>query len=409
MRLRHRAAGCFLGILALFALLPPAQAEPLGSMFSGDATVQFVHVENGDNLMTLLTLEGIAPAEAQSAIDALAKVWQPKGLKIGQEIAIAIDGTNLQEIRFMPEIDREVIVTRVEGGRFAAEAVQRLLAHRETLASGVIHSSLFNAAKDSGLPTAVLDAMVRALSYDVDFQRDLQPEDSFEVVFDRLYDANGRAVGVGSISYAALTLSNKTQRIYRYTAPGEIQAEFYNERGECVKKALLRTPVDGARLTSGFGMRSHPILGYTRMHRGVDFGAPSGAPIMASGNGVVEQAGWHNGFGNFVLLRHNGTFETAYGHMSRIAVRQGMSVRQGQVIGYVGMTGMATGPHLHYEVRINGVQVKPAKVKSEPGRQLKPTELAGFRAIAKTLDEKIASLRRNALIAALPANRKILQ
>ncbi|HKW54298.1 MAG TPA: M23 family metallopeptidase, partial [Stellaceae bacterium] len=184
--------------------------------------------------------------------------------------------------------------------------------------------------------------------------------------------------------------------------PGNAGADFFTARGESVRKALLRTPVDGARLSSGFGMRFHPILGYTKMHRGVDFAVPSGTPIMAAGDGVVRDAGWHGDYGNLVVLKHNGTFETAYAHMSRVAtgLHPGQHVRQGQVIGYVGATGRATGPHLHYEIRIRGQPTNPMSVKMQPGQQLAGRELAAFHAAAEALDHKLLALSGQTTVAA---------
>jgi murein DD-endopeptidase MepM/ murein hydrolase activator NlpD len=400
---RWLAVGLWLGLASALAA-PPASASSLGDRtLPPDTAVEFVQVHDGDTLRSLMMFVGIAANQAQAAIDALGQVWEARALKIGQDIALAIDGDGLVEMAFAPGLDRDVSVHRAADGHFTAETKARRLSHRNVLAAGVIHTSLFDAAREADVPMPVLDAVVHAFSYDVDFQRDLKPGDAFEVLFDRLYDPDGRAVGNGGVAYAALTLSGKTKRLYRYLAPGGVEAEFYTERGECAKKALLRTPVDGARLTSGFGMRSHPILGYTRFHRGVDFGAPSGAPIMASGNAIVEKAEFENGYGNFVLLRHNSSFETAYAHMSRVVVRAGARVKQGQVIGFVGATGLATGPHLHYEVRINGVQVDPAGVKMEPGQQLTTRQLAAFRAAIRSADTELMLLRREAVVAELPA------
>ena len=396
-------------VFALASLTAVSSAAPAADLtsvaiFAEDAPSQTVQVQSGDTLMSLLTQQGLAANVAQDAIDALTSVWSPRALKIGQEIAIEKTAEGLQELRFAANLDREIIVSRRSDGHFTAETRQRHLAHVRTLAAGVIHTSLFDAATAAGVPMPVLDAMVQGFSYDIDFQRDLQPDDSFEVLFDRLYDANGKPVGTGDVLYAAMTLGGKTLRIYRYLAPGSDTADYYNLRGESVKKALLRTPVNGARLTSGFGMRQHPILGYSKMHRGVDFGAPTGTPIMAAGDATVEQAGYHGGYGNFILLHHSGTFETAYAHMSRIApgIRPGRHVHQGEVIGYVGATGMATGPHLHYEVRIKGSQVNPTSIKMQPGRQLLGHELVEFRAAAGSIDGKLFAMRRDAIVASLP-------
>jgi murein DD-endopeptidase MepM/ murein hydrolase activator NlpD len=385
------------------AAAPPA-AAPLAQA-NGEAAAaapvsRVVQVASGDTLMGLLIDRGVAASDAQEVIDALKPVWNPRELRSGQKVALDFDAVGLRALRLAPAIDRDVIVTRSGNGHFASHAATHPLLHTTELAGGVIRTSLFDAASEAGVPMPILAEMIHAFSYDVDFQREVKPEDSFEIVFDRLYDERGKAVGADNIAYASMTLSGNTLRIYRYTPAGDTRADFFNAKGESVRKALLRTPVDGARLSSGFGMRMHPILGYTRMHRGVDFAAPPGTPIMAAGDGVVETAGGKGDYGNFVLLRHNNNFETAYAHMSRIAAHLGEHVHQGQVIGYVGATGRATGPHLHYEVRIHGTQVNPLSIKMQPGPLLAGKDLAVFRAAAAQVDRKLSMLRGEPVVAA---------
>jgi len=365
------------------------------------ADSRVVRVETGDTLMGLLVDAGVAPGDAQEAIAALKPVWNPRDLKVGQELALLFTAERLQELHFTPALDRDLIVQRGESGHFGARAEQRPLTRTVELATGAIRSSLFEAASDAGVPPTVLAEMIRALSYDVDFQREIHPDDGFEMMFERLYDEHGTAVGAGNLVYASMTLGGTRLRLYRYT-PGSAGSDFFNARGESVRKALLRTPVDGARLSSGFGMRHHPILGYTKMHRGVDFAAPPGTPIMAAGDGVVRDAGWHGDYGNLVVLRHNGTYETAYAHMSHVArgLHPGQRVRQGQVIGYVGGTGRATGPHLHYEVRIGGQATNPTSVKMQPGQQLAGKELAAFQTVADAIDHKLLALHGQTTVAA---------
>ena len=372
-------------------------AEPASPVMDS----RVVRVETGDTLMGLLVDAGVAPGDAQEAITALKPVWNARDLKVGQEIALQFTAERLQELRFTPALDRDLIVQRDDGRHFGARAEQRPLTRTVELATGAIHSSLFEAASDAGVPSTVLAEMIRAFSYDVDFQREIHPDDSFEMMFERLYDEHGTAVGAGNLVYASMTLSGTRLRLYRYT-PGTAGSDFFNARGESVRKALLRTPVDGARLSSGFGMRHHPILGYTKMHRGVDFAVPSGTPIMAAGDGVVRDAGWHGDYGNLVVLRHNGTFETAYAHMSHVAsgLHRGQRVRQGQVIGYVGASGRATGPHLHYEVRIRGEATNPMSVKMQPGQQLAGKELATFHTVAEAVDHKLLALYGQTTVAA---------
>jgi murein DD-endopeptidase MepM/ murein hydrolase activator NlpD len=259
------------------------------------------------------------------------------------------------------EIDGPLGVTRGADGKFNAFKLDKTLTRELARGVGTVKTSLFEAGQQAGLPIGVLSELIRAFSFDVDFQREVQPGDSFDVVFERFRDEDGKPVKDGAVVFAALTLSGKTQRLWRHVGRDGF-ADFYNDKGESVRKALLKTPIDGAKLTSRFGARAHPILGYTAKHKGADFGAATGTPIQAAGDGVVETAGEQGGYGNYVRLRHNAEFATAYGHMSRIAVKPGTRVRQGQVIGYVGMTGLATGPHVHYEYRVNGVHKNPATV-----------------------------------------------
>jgi murein DD-endopeptidase MepM/ murein hydrolase activator NlpD len=252
---------------------------------------------------------------------------------------------------------------------------------RERIAArGEIRSSLYAAGAREGVPRSVMAAMIRAYSHAIDFQRDLHPGDKFEVLYDQPTAHDGTPVGQGVIIYAAIQLGAKVLPLYRVTF-GDGTVDYFDERGKSVKRALLRTPVDGARMTSGFGMRMHPLLGYSKMHQGVDFGAPTGTPIFAAGSGVVEESGWKGSYGKFVLLRHNGRLETAYAHMSRYArgVYPGARVNQGDVIGFVGTTGRSTGAHLHFEVRVDRHQINPLSVNMPTGRVLEGQALAQFK------------------------------
>jgi murein DD-endopeptidase MepM/ murein hydrolase activator NlpD len=224
-------------------------------------------------------------------------------------------------------------------------------------------------------------SLIHIYSHDIDFQRDIHPGDKFEVLYDQPTTTQGKAVGEGDVIYAALTVGGKIHPIYRVTFSDKT-VDFFDDRGQSVRRTLLRTPVAAAHITSGFGMRMHPLLGYTKMHKGVDFGASIGTPIFAAGNGTIEVIGFENGYGRYIKIRHNGNLATAYAHMSRFAANmfQGAHVNQGQVIGYVGMSGRATGPHLHFEVHVNGQQVNPMSVNLPTGRSLDGKLLADFRA-----------------------------
>jgi murein DD-endopeptidase MepM/ murein hydrolase activator NlpD len=356
--------------------------------------VRSLEVERGDTLMGMLVSAGAAPEDAHEAVQALRSVYDPRELKVGQEVTVTFAAENgdyedlkLVDVAVKADVDRKVLASRMlaPGDGFSGQEQRQELKLGHGRFAGAIGDSLFISASRAGLPPQVTAELIRIFSYDVDFQRDIQPGDTFEVFVERWFDGDGRAVKDGAVAYAALTLSGVRHQLWRYQSK-DGQVDFYNETGDSVRKALLKTPIDGARITSGFGMRMHPILGYSKMHKGLDFGAATGTPIMAAGDGTVAFAGGKGAYGNYVQIRHDGSYATAYGHMSRIAVRSGQRVRQGQVIGYVGATGRATGPHLHYEVLVKNAQVNPAGLKLPTGRKLEGVELASFQKARREVD-----------------------
>ena len=365
----------------------PAPAEPLAPL------VKTVAVGRGDTLMKVLTSAGAQIEESQDAIAALTRYFNPRRLKLGQEITLTFerdDGAyRLAEVNLAGDPERQVAATRTETGFIGAETL-RVLERGFARNAGVIDDSLYAAGLEAGLPSAVLAEMIRVFSYDVDFQREIQTGDRFEVFFERYYDDLGKPAKDGRILYAALNLRGQELRYYYYE-PSDGGPDYFNSRGQAAKKGLLRTPMDGAKLTSRFGMRNHPILGYSKMHKGVDFGAAKGTPIQAAGDGSVEMAGANGAYGNYVRLRHSSGYATAYAHMSRIAVKPGQRVRQGQVIGYVGSTGRSTGPHLHYEVLANNRQINPLSVRMPTGRTLAGRELQRFQQRIDELETRVAA------------------
>lgn len=356
-------------------------------------------VASGDTMAGLFTEAGIGYGEALAAIESLDGIWDPRRLAVGQQVALTFrpgdgESTPAMLISFATELsyDRRVTVTRGDDGSFTAE--EQTLSFETALnrARGSIANSLYADGNAAGIPNGILAAMTRALSYDVDFQRSIQPGDAFEAVFEQSVDGTGAVVATGSLLYASLTLSGDPIEIYRFER-GDGSVDYFTPEGTSVRKALLRTPVDAARISSGFGMRNHPILGYSRMHAGIDFAAPTGTPIYAAGDGSIAVAGWNRGYGNYVRIRHNGNTQTAYAHLSRFAagISAGVRVQQGQVIGYVGSTGMSTGPHLHYEVLIDGAQVNPLSVQLPPGEPLAGSDLERFQAWRTAFDaERLA-------------------
>ena len=359
-----------------------------------------VSVSSGDTLIELLTDEGLDRTTANTIITTLKEVFNPRQLRRGQEITLAFEiaenGDQLfRELNLKLDVTREIRVTRLPDNSFTAKEILCELNTKPVLSRAEISSSLYNAAIDADMPIDVLIQMIRAYSYDVDFQRDIQPGDKFEALYEKMLDENGDFVKGGSILYASLQTSGNTLSIYRYeTSDGEV--DLYDENGKSVRKTLMVTPIDGARLSSRYGMRKHPILGYSRMHKGLDFAAPTGTPIMAAGDGVVEYAGRKGGYGKYIRIRHANEYKTAYGHMSRFAsgIRKGVRIKQGQIIGYVGSTGVSTGPHLHYEVLHRGKSLNPSSVKTPPGRTLKGEELNKFLLEKKDLEKLYAALER---------------
>ncbi|MDB5396099.1 MAG: peptidase [Rhodospirillales bacterium] len=353
-------------------------------------------VADGETLAGLLAAANVSANDAQAAVDAARHVYDPRKLKVGQFVTVTFKeggpeaGGAFQGLELQADSDHLVTVGRDADG-FTAEQTKLPVKTELRAARGVIRNSLFEAAAAAGIPYTVTASLIRAFSYDVDFQRDIQPGDRFKVMFNNLVSDGGSRPG--DVQFAELILSGKSHAIYGVRRE-DGTVDFFTRDGKSIKKGLLKTPVDGARLTSGFGMRMHPILGFSRMHKGVDFGVPTGTPIYAAGEGVIEFSGWAGGYGRFVKIKHNPHMETAYGHMSRIAATSaiGQHVHQGQVIGYVGMTGDATGPHLHYEVLKDGSQVNPINVTVPAGTGLEGNELVAFQKMADEKEQRFGAL-----------------
>ncbi|MEQ8402428.1 MAG: peptidoglycan DD-metalloendopeptidase family protein [Roseitalea porphyridii] len=348
--------------------------------------VREITVVPGDTLMSLLVDAGAERVQAHQAATAMEPVYSARRLRPGQEIKVAFADTGdgepgpLLAINFRPNRERDIEISRSSAtDEFFAEAIDRPVARQLAYAEGSIASSLSVAANKVKVPNPVLVEAIRAFSYDVDFQREIQKGDSFEFLYEIFVDEEGALVRTGDLLFAAMTLSgSRTELFYYERADGN--ADFFTPKGASVRRSLMRTPIDGARLSSGFGMRKHPVLGYSKMHRGTDFAAPRGTPVYAAGNGVVDFAGRKGSYGNYVRLRHGSTYQTAYAHMKSIAkgITKGGRVKQGQIIGYVGTTGRSTGPHLHYEVMVSGKQVNPLKVTLPRGDKLKESEMVDF-------------------------------
>jgi murein DD-endopeptidase MepM/ murein hydrolase activator NlpD len=363
--------------------------------------IREVSVEHGDTLAEILIDEGAPASDARAVVSELARVFNPASIRAGQALTLTFGppdratlSTPLLAIAFKPNVERDVAVIREGNGAFKAEQTLKVLTARDSHAAGAIDGSLYLSARAQGVPDGVIVGLIKIFSYDVDFQREVRSGDKFELVYTSYYDADGVQIKGGDIAYAALTLSGERKELYRFTTSDDGATDYFTPKGWSGKRMLMKTPIDGARITSNFGRRRHPVLGYTRMHRGVDFGAPTGTPVMAAGNGIVEFIGWHGGHGKYVRIRHGAPYKTAYAHLSRYArgLRTGMRVRQGQVIAFVGSTGMSTGPHLHYEVLVRNNEVNPLGVKLPTGRNLEGKQLIAFRRHKAQVDGLVASL-----------------
>ena len=264
---------------------------------------------------------------------------------------------------------------------------------KEVVVKNIIKNNLYNSAVESGIEPNIIVEFARIFGFEVDFQRDIRKGDWFEILYEKFEDDNNKVRDTGKIIYASMYVNGEEINLYNFNYKND--EEYYDIKGKSITKSLMKTPINGARLSSSFGMRKHPILGYNKMHRGTDFAAPSGTPIMASGSGTVTRARWCGGGGNCVKIKHNSTYETIYAHMKAFAkgIREGKKVKQGQIIGYVGSTGLSTGPHLHYEVLVNGKKVNSQKLKLPSGKILKGDERKQFELDRIKIDLKLANLR----------------
>jgi murein DD-endopeptidase MepM/ murein hydrolase activator NlpD len=350
-----------------------------------------VEVAAGDTLMGMLLELGIPRAEAHAAIEGLRDIYDPRRLQPGQRLEVETDAAARRLVRLvLVASGREHIqLVRADGG-FEAEISEPTTITEERLVEAEVRTSLHAAAAGAGVPPAILAEVVRIFSWDVDYQRETRAGDEIAVLFERERLADGAVVGTGDVRYARLDIGGRVLEAFRFERDGE--AAFFSRDGESLRKFLLRTPVSGARMSSGFGMRRHPILGYTRMHRGVDFAAPTGTPIYAAGDGRLARVGRYGSYGNYVRIEHGDGYATAYAHLSRFAdgMRSGRRVEQGEVIGYVGSTGRSTGPHLHFEVLERGEQVDPLGLAQPPAENLEGPTLAAFRREVRAVETRLA-------------------
>ncbi|WP_374472732.1 peptidoglycan DD-metalloendopeptidase family protein [Phenylobacterium sp.] len=386
-------------VLALqHAAFTGAEAQP---GFGRPETVE-VQVRRGETLEGAVARAGVAPDEARRAVETLGQAMDTTRIRAGLafEAAVAKPREERGPARLIGLSMRTgpastLTLSRTFDGAMRLRELDEQIRAETTVADGEIHGSLYESAARMGATPAITAQVVKLFAHKLDFQRDIKAGDEFKLVFGRQVTESGRTIETGELEFAEL----KGVRFYRFER-SDGQVEYFDESGKNIRGFLLRTPVDGARMTSRFGLRRHPVLGYARAHQGVDFGAGHGTPILAAGDGVVSRASRWGGYGNWLQIKHSGGWSTGYAHLSRYAkgVKPGARVRQGQVVGYVGTTGLSTGPHLHYEVWLNGQRVNPVGAKVPQGTVLAGAELARFRANKARID---------GLLAAAPQTRQL--
>ena len=334
-------------------------------------------IRSGETFDTILETYSIEKKEIIKIKNSLKKKTNLNKLNTKQIIKFSLDKTDnkIKEFTFQVSNTQKIsLVRNNENDNFKEEILSIKLDKKIIYKENIILQSLYKAATDQRIPVNTIIEFARIYGFQVDFQRDIRKQDKFQIMYEIFLNEKKEIVETGEILFANLKLSGQDNSLYYFDNQGS--EGHYDKNGKSVKKALMKTPINGARLSSPFGMRKHPIDGYNKMHRGTDFAAPMGTPIMASGDGVVKKAGWCGGGGNCVKIKHNSTYQTVYAHMSKFArgIKSGVRVKQGQTIGYVGSTGKSTGPHLHYEVIVNGKKVNSQKLKLPSGKILKGDE-----------------------------------
>lgn len=361
----------------------------------GERLVETI-IKPGDTLAKALATAGADKVSAHNAASSLGKMTDLRRLRPGQELTLWFDNATdaLTGVKLKESVERTVLTRATVDGGFESSEELAVFEKQLIRARAEISDSLFLAAGKAGLEHQITAELIRMFSFDVDFQRGIHPGDSFELTYERFANDEGKIVKTGRILKASLVRKGKALTYFRFHPEGETYPGYFDAKGQSAKKTLMQTPIDGARISSGYGKRRHPILGYTKMHKGVDFAARSGTPIMAAGDGVIEVAGWNGGYGRYIRIHHNGTYKTAYAHMKafRRGMKTGKRVKQGQIIGYVGTSGRSTGPHLHYEVLKGGRQVNPRSIKLPTGIKLAGKRLKAFEAHRAQLDTRIAKL-----------------
>ena len=341
-------------------------------------------IKKGDTIQKILQKYNVSNSEIQNVIDQYKKYANPNQLLVGNKIDIIIEENStksknaLQNFSVPVTKSTTIKITKDSENKIISKKIITKLYKKKVLSENIISKNLYSSATEVNINPDTIIEFARIFGFEIDFQRDIRKDDYFKIFYEKYFDENGEFIKSGSILYAHMNVNGKEISLYKYGDDKEFG--YFDLNGKSVEKALMKTPINGARLSSPFGMRKHPILGYNKKHLGTDFAAPSGTPIMASGSGTIIRAKWCGGGGNCIKIKHNSTYETIYAHMKNFAkgMKVGKKVRQGQIIGYVGSTGMSTGPHLHYEVLINGKKVNSQTLKLPSGKILKDSERTQF-------------------------------
>jgi murein DD-endopeptidase MepM/ murein hydrolase activator NlpD len=355
-------------------------------------------IKNGDTIQKILSKYEVQNNQIQKIINQYKKYGSPSQLLVGNIIDIIIEENPSLEkksiLKFSAPITKStsIEVEKNSDGQIVSKKIITKLYKKKILAQNTISKSLYSSAEEASINPDTIIEFARIFGFEIDFQRDIRKNDYFKILYEKYFDENGEYIKSGSVLYAHMSVNGREISLYKF---GDDKSYgYFDINGKSVEKALMKTPINGSRLSSSFGIRKHPILGYNKLHTGTDFAAPSGTPIMASGSGTVTRAKWCGGGGNCIKIKHNSTYETVYAHMKSFAkgMKVGRKVRQGEVIGYVGSTGMSTGPHLHYEVIVNGKKVNSQKLKLPSGKVLKDVDRTNFEIHRIKTDVLIAEL-----------------
>ena len=358
--------------------------------------LEYYELEEGDTLISTLKKTNLNDKQIDQLIIAAKDAIEINKLQIGTRLEIISDLIKdkriVTEVIIYPDSEEKISVLKKDGKFIVRKDVKKL--YPELLFYEVeIDKSIYSSLKNINVPDNIIMSFVQLFSFDIDFQRDIRDKNKIKILFEQFKDKNGELIKTGSIFFAEIILTKDSYELYKFQ--DNDYTEYFNSDGKSATKALMKTPINGARLSSAYGMRKHPILGYNKKHMGVDFAAPTGTPIMAAGTGHIEYVGTNGGAGKYIRIKHLNGYKTSYSHLSSYAsgVKKNVRVKQGQTIGYVGSTGLSTGPHLHYEVIFNGEKINPMKMKLPSGKKLKGTSLHNFLSEKDSIDSEISKIK----------------